>query len=394
MRSGCASSVNEEQQDCKLRIEVMKTFLKKINKFVPAASMVIIPIGLISAVINIAYVASTPFADWFNTNVSSALRMVMAYLTAWIPFSLAEYLIIALPIITVALVVAAEQYAAKSEHGTLRSIIALLSIAVVMYSVFVFEFGAGYRTTTLDKRIGLEDHEVTPQELYDTMNIVVDEINALESEIFYAEGVGSVMPFSHEECVKLCTESYKKLSEEYSFIPDFSAPVKQIILSPYMTYTHISGVYSFFTGEANLNTNYPFFINAYTVAHEMAHQRGIARENEANFIAYLVCITSDNAYMRYAGYMNMYEYLADALYAASPSLYAKAAVRMGRGGRHELKCYSEFFDKYRDNAAADVSDAVNNTYLESVGTEGSRSYGLVVDLAVAYHSAQSDNGDN
>ena len=155
-----------------------------------------------------------------------------------------------------------------------------------------------------------------------------------------------------------------------------------------MTYTHISGIYTFFTGEANLNTNFPDFINVFTTAHEMAHQRGIARENEANFIAYLVCINSENKYMQYCGYMNMYEYLSDALYKASPTLYAKATVRLKDGGRHELRCYSDFFDKYRDNAVADMSDTVNDKYLEIQGTEGSISYGMVVDLAVAYHKAE------
>ena len=52
--------------------------------------------------------------------------------------------------------------------------------------------------------------------------------------------------------------------------------------------------------------------------------------------------------------------------------------------RGELRAYSMFFDKYRDTVVADVSEAVNNTYLVIQGTEGTRSYGMVVDLAVAY----------
>ena len=153
-----------------------------------------------------------------------------------------------------------------------------------------------------------------------------------------------------------------------------------------MTYTHISGMYTYFTGEANLNTNYPYFVNVYTTAHEMAHQRGIARENEANFLAYLVCIGSEDLYMQYSGYLNMYDYLASPLYMASPELYYEVVQSLDSRVRYDLQCYSEFFDKYRDNAAAEVSDAVNNTYLVLQGTaEGTRSYGMVVDLAVAYH---------
>ena len=53
--------------------------------------------------------------------------------------------------------------------------------------------------------------------------------------------------------------------------------------------------------------------------------------------------------------------------------------------RGELKAYSEFFDKYRDSKASEVSDKLNEAYLESQGTAGVRSYGMVVDLAVAYY---------
>ena len=50
-----------------------------------------------------------------------------------------------------------------------------------------------------------------------------------------------------------------------------------------------------------------------------------------------------------------------------------------------VAAYRACFEKYRDNVAADVSDAVNNGYLQSQGAaEGTRSYGMVVDLAVAY----------
>ena len=39
-------------------------------------------------------------------------------------------------------------------------------------------------------------------------------------------------------------------------------------------------------------------------------------------------------------------------------------------------------EKYEENVAATVSGTVNNTYLVLQGTEGTRSYGLVADLAV------------
>jgi hypothetical protein len=127
-----------------------------------------------------------------------------------------------------------------------------------------------------------------------------------------------------------------------------------------MTYTHISGVYTFFTGEANLNVNFPDYVLPYTAAHEFAHQRGIAREDEANFVAFLVCMESDDAYIRYSGALNIYEYVVSALYSANKELYKENYAKLPTKMIAERIAFSKFFDKYRENTVADVSEATNN----------------------------------
>lgn len=368
----------------------MKNKEKSFLKYIPVVSLVFFALGIITSGIYIAAIKSPAFANTWSDNVSSVFRSFMAHLTAFIPFSLAEFIVISSPVILYALISGFLRISSRGTEYAVRCIVFLLSLLVLLYSVFVVNFGISYYTSPLDERLGLDREKVSAEELYDTLTEVIDELNSLAPDVMFVSGKGSVRPYSHDECVAKCERSYEMLAGKYSFIKTLNAPVKQITLSDYMTYTHISGVYTFFTGEANLNTNYPYYVNVYTTAHEMAHQRGIARENEANFIAYLVCITSDDAYMRYSGYLNMYEYLVSPLYSASPSLYKDAVAKLDGRVKYDLLMYSEFFDKYRENKAADVSDAVNNTYLVMQGTkEGTKSYGMVVDLAVAYHKAQN-----
>jgi len=363
----------------------MTRFFRRLNRYVPKASIVFFMIGILAAAVYLICIFSSSFADFININISSMFRALNAHLTGWIPFSLAEFIILSAPVTMVCAVVWTTKRSMRGNRYFIRCVTGLLSVVVLIGAMFVFTFGAGYRVPTIDKKLGIPREKVSAEELAATMEIVIDHLNELAPYVTFMEGKGSIRPYTHKDTVQLCLDSYAKLSEQHPFIQKLNAPVKQIMLSDYMTYTHISGMYTFFTGEANLNTNYPYFVNVYTTAHEMAHQRGIARENEANFLAYLVCIGSDDPYMQYAGYLNMYEYLASPLYSASPSLYSKTIEKLDQYVRYDLICYSEFFDKYRDNAAADVSDAVNNTYLVLQGTEGSKSYGMVVDLAVAYH---------
>jgi hypothetical protein len=146
-------------------------------------------------------------------------------------------------------------------------------------------------------------------------------------------------------------------------------------------------VYSFFTGEANINVAFPDYTMPYTAAHELSHQRGIAREDEANFMAFLVCIESDDAYIRYSGYLNLYDYVVSALYKADRDLCYKALGAIPPQVRMERSAYSEFFKKYTESTASKVSGVVNDTSLKLQGTQGTKSYGMVVDLAVAYYKS-------
>ena len=197
------------------------------------------------------------------------------------------------------------------------------------------------------------------------------------------------MPYSLREMNRKLLECYERLEEDYSFIKSFESRVKPIMLSEPMSYTHITGVYTFFTGEANLNVNFPDYTLPFTAAHELAHQRGIAREDEANFIAFLVCMKSDDPYIRYSGLLNLYDYVIAALASADTERFLHCYQSLGADVRGERIAYSRFFDKYRDNVIADISNATNDLYLQSQGaSEGSRSYGMVVELAVAYYRSR------
>ena len=81
----------------------------------------------------------------------------------------------------------------------------------------------------------------------------------------------------------------------------------------------------------------------------------------------------------------MLEYVMNALYRADNKAYTELYRLIDNTVRREFAAYSDFFSKYRDSVASNVSDKVNDTYLKLNGTEGSVSYGLVVDIAVAYY---------
>lgn len=360
-------------------------FLKNAYK----GMYVFLGLALAAAIAHYICTQSAPFADFMTEQVCAAIRFLLAKLTSWIPFSLAEMIIILLPLIIVLLILITIHIARRfNKKAYCRYVSFLLSAISLFYSLFVLTLAPGYQGSTLDVKMGLDRREVAAEELIETAEILLEGAESTLDEVYFRCNDCSVMPYSLNEMTDKLNNAYAIAAEKYDFISPLRSSVKFVMLSHPMSYTHITGVYSYYTGEANLNIQFPDYTLPYTAAHELAHQRGIAREDEANFVAFLVSLESDDAYIRYCAYVNMLEYVMSALYQASPDTYSTFYATIDRRIVGEFYAYSAFYDQYRENVAADVSQSVNNSYLVSQGqTAGTRSYGLVVDLAVAYYKS-------
>ena len=361
---------------------------QKINKKLrlPVVCIVIFALTLVTVGLYIAFRVNMNFADSFNQTISPFGRMMMAKLTGWIPFSFAEMLLLLSPVLLITLIVIGAKHFCYSAKAMWIYIACIFSVVCMVFNLFVWNFAPGYNALPLEKKLGLERKPVSAEELCATADILIEELQVLEKEILFTESGFSRMPYTYTQMNEKLMGAYEKAALKYDFINQFHSSAKPVMLSEPMTYTHISGVYTFFTGEANINVNFPDYTIPYTAAHELAHQRGIAREDEANFVAFLVCAESDDIYIRYSGFLNLYEYVVSALYSANYELYKENYYKQPKTIINERIAYSEFFDKYRENTVADISEATNNAYLQSQGSpQGTRSYGLVVDLAVAYY---------
>lgn len=355
---------------------------------IPIYCIILLSIAAICGIIYLIAVLSPAFADFFNINIASAFRYLFSKLTNLLPFSVAEILIILLPLILILVAVLLIKYRCRSFKESLISALCVIAVVSTIFSSFTLTLATGYRGSTLDEKLGLRQVEVSPQELYESAEYLSGKINELSKDISYGEDGFSIMPYSFGEMNEKLLAAYRKFASKHSFIKTFNSRLKPIILSEPMSYTHITGVYTFFSGESNVNMNFPDYTVTYTSAHELAHQRGISREDEANMIAFLVSLESDDSYIQYCAYLNVYEYIISALRKADRELYSKNLSGLDPKVKGEIIAYSSFFQKYRDSTAGKVSGNVNDSYLKAQGTVGKKSYGMVVDLTVAYLKKQ------
>ena len=353
---------------------------KKIISLFARISFVIFVLILILAVLS---ELSPRFADLINSTVSQQFRRVMATFGDIFPFSLFEIIALSIPLILF-LVIYAGLRRFSDREGRLRYIVNILAVVLLVFSGHTLALGIGYRTTPLSVQMSLPDTEITVENLSEVMTSLRDEVNSLANIVPRDENGVFNPEYTYPELSDKIFASYSALESEYGLPANFESNAKGVYFGNFMSYLRIGGIYTYITGEANVNTAYPAYDTIFTAAHEMSHQRGILRENEANFVAYLLTSTSDDRNLRYSAALNMYSYIASALYKTDSDAYYNIAEGLSESARVDIRTSNAVTAKYGDTIIADISEWVNDLYLESNGTDGVVSYSQVVELTVAY----------
>ena len=152
-----------------------------------------------------------------------------------------------------------------------------------------------------------------------------------------------------------------------------------------MSLAGYTGMYFPYTGESNINVHAPKALQPAVIGHELAHQLGVAMEDECNFLGIAACLSSGKTSYEYSGYLYGLIHLSNALYSVSPELYYGIAATF----TPELAADWNENSRYWQEMEGPIDEAVEKVYdaylKGSAQEEGLRSYGLCVDMLVAYY---------
>ena len=276
-------------------------------------------IAAVSAVLLFLSRRSSAFAEYISGSVSQSFRRLMAAVGELVPFSLFELVIALLPF-AVAFIIVLAVRAFRRGEGRIRLILSVTGIIFLLLSAYNVSMGTAYHTTPLSARLGLEVREVDRDGLVTAMEKLVGEVNRLSDSVEFSDGV-SEKDLTLDELSVRISAAHSHFSESHGLGEGFDSRAKGMVASPIMSLLGLTGIYTFYTGEANVNLTYPTFDVAFTAAHELSHQRGVLRENEANMLAFLVLYESGDEYLRYAAALTMIEYVGYALYQTDEAAY-------------------------------------------------------------------------
>jgi hypothetical protein len=159
---------------------------------------------------------------------------------------------------------------------------------------------------------------------------------------------------------------------------------KRIMFSSVFIRSDISGYFGPLFNEVHLNgyllpVDFPFVL-----AHEKAHQFGIASEAEANLAAYIVCSSSDDLRLRYSSYMHLLLYfLGD---ASGTENYYDYLKKIDKRVLTDLRKRSRYYASLRNRTLGKMQNKANDIYLKSNHIKkGIINYNEVVELVILWY---------
>ena len=329
-------------------------------------------------------------ADHFTGPLRRGLGKV-CYL---VPFSVMEAVEVLAVLFGVGYVVWSIRAVVRAKEGRRdRAYGAALGAACILLSVwagFCLLWGVNYWTDSFQDKTGIYAQPVALEDLRAVTAYFADRVSETAGEV-RRDGHG-LFAVPREEILANSVHAYDGITEMFPFLAFDDLGVKPMAFSRLMSALDFTGFYSSFTGESNVNVDSPACMLPSTIAHELAHQRGFASEQECNFLAVLASTTCPDPAYRYSGWLMGYIYLGNALYSQDPETYwAIREALIPEEAQLDLAYNNAYWAQFQDTAVQKASNKVYDGILKSYGDErGIQSYGTVVDLLVVYYGNAAD----
>lgn len=264
-------------------------------------------------------------------------------------------------------------------------------VAGVLALAFYLFWGLNYARAPLEERLDLSvSPETDAAVLLGLAEHAVERTNRSYRLLHDgSEDIGRAtdVPFHPREVSRELETGWRRVAGALELPPQAArryGPVKTVGATAILDFFDLSGVFSPFTGEAHVSGSLPSMVLPGVAAHEQAHQRGIAPEDEASFAGALAAIHVDDPYILYSGWARITRAVLRDVRRVDPEAYEARMAELLPGVRRDWGDYIRWYEENR-SVAGPVATAVNDTYLRAHAVEGGvASYGRVTELLVAW----------
>lgn len=365
---------------------------------------------IVMVLLNVVAWSNVAFCDWYIVHIFPLWINTYGRLTGLFPFAIGEIMLITgIVLIGVALLVGIalliriavntithknygnKFYFISKKFYSFFAWIALGVCFVMTLNCFIL-----YHASSLSEKYFRETKEsYSLDELIVLRNYIVEKCNELS---FQMERDENDYIIYNGDMKSEAIASMQNLGETYGLLSGYYVRPKPQLFSDFFSQQYMAGYYLPFAMEATYNDVMYIMNKPSTFCHELAHIKGFIYEDEANFIAYLACLGSEDIVFQYSGYLSVLYYVDNDLYRATrenPELYTKEVRILPQVYLDNIFLTSEEWKRIEEKALFDtevvdaVSDSFTNTSLKLNGvSDGMISYSRVVKLLLQYYDTK------
>ncbi len=350
-----------------------------------ALKKLIVLLSLVALFVTLTLLSkSKAVCEFFASTFARAWIFVFGNIFGVLPFSGYELFLIAAIVLAVVFCVYLVIFLAKRRWNRLVSMLLIAAITVFSFlNIYTATASMTYNRNDLPADIYSQysSKDLTYAEALEIANIIIDRANETFSATKHDTDGNIVYPFNFKELCDMMKEEYKRLDNRY--FSSYTPSGKRIINKTIMSELHITGVFFAPFGEANVNGNENNLYLPHTLAHEIAHSKGVMKEFQADIVSCYVLLQSDNPYLSYGAYVQCLNSALNivSLYPDSKAHYDLLEAKVNDAIYTERRNYTAFYSQFHH--FDDLGDFLNDIYLKlQKQPDGSGSYvkpGEIID---------------
>lgn len=324
----------------------------------------------------------------YTNGIYISISKLLRSLFGWIPFSIGDIIYFTIILFIIRFIIKL----IKSKRSNILKLIFQFTAGLsIFYFCFYFFWGLNYSRLSITNSLGIEKNKsdsISGKYDIEKLKAITDKllykVITVQSKLVENDTLAVIVPYSKNEILDLTKIGYQNLSQQFEQFKYQPSSLKKSLFSLPLTYMGFSGYFNPLTGEAQVDYLIPKVSLPFTSSHEVAHQLGIASENEANFIGYLAANSNDDLYFQYAANLSALQYAFYDIYRYDPKIYETYKDKLPKGVIKNIKETQDFWKKYKNPVEPLFKYFYDNYLKYNQQKDGLKSYNQMVDLLISY----------
>ena len=342
---------------------------------------------IVTLVIFLAGLSTSLIETLYVNGLYPVISGTLRFISSLVPFPLGDFLYLLLILYILWQVFLFCKKILKKQvrrSDGLNAFVKCVNFILILYIAFKLLWGLNYSRLPIAGRLGIGNEKYDSKELLLLGKFLISKINGLQEERAKSPAYKNI-DYTPDVLQTKAVESYSLLASKDSFYRYKNPALKRVLNSYVITKIGLEGYYNPLSGEANVNMllnspNLPF-----VTCHEISHQLGIAREDEANLVGYLVSTSSNDLNFQYSGIYCVLKNVLFEIAFSDPEEYKKLKETINASTLADFKKDREFWRKYNNDMFGYMEVALDQFLKLNSQKKGVDSYQDIVIWLYNYH---------